>query len=321
MPTFKTTRKKFNLDVFICAAFALLLIVKLTGDFLPFNLVLTVIVVFGLIIFRYLSFDSIILSRLSVINIVSILFLTHVFLAYFVSDSPRYGFRKLYLLYPIVLVGYLYRFYLVKYYNAFGNSIAFIVGATAIAAPLYISPAVVISILTSPVGGRVGLTENTNAIAIATFFAIGLIHLLRFVNIKFSKFAIKNLYSFLKVGILLIPIVVVTVLMFFTGSRGVQLSIILAYLTYFLFQRKRMYYYLWPLGFILTTLIMLPVIVDIQQLIYAITPDWSHLFIDRRFFNEEASNSINIRFELYQTAWQGRAEFKFFLIIFWEWGW
>ncbi len=301
---------KPHLDQVLCLVIALLIVMRYSGDFLPFNLTFVYLIVVSLLGFRFFGFkyfkeEKTYPSFVAIVLFFSLLFIMS--LSVF-TPTPRYALNKLFFIVTFGGIGYIYRFYLAKYYTYFANSLVFwtvlILGTYSIFFP----QDMITQVLENEVGGRLALTENTNPIVVATLFAVGFILLFDKIQLKISRYFVSNLSIQIKNIIFLSMLIAVGMFLFFTGSRGVMLAIIMAIFAFYFFKIK----FAPPLliFFLLLSALAYPFLKNYnsQELVLSVTPKWSHLFILKRFYAERSGESIDIRRLLYAKTWRGFKE-------------
>ena len=217
--------KATYLDSLIIILISLFFNVKFSGDFIPFNITILLLLAVSVIFVRRISFPFFKSSRINLGHISLGLFLLLYIISFAWTNAPNYAFRKLYLFFPILLTAILWGYTWATNYRKFRfiYSIVYVL----ILIYFYLNGGVA-KIQEGLVHGyfRLSLTEDTNAIVIGTFFGFGAINLLSFLSYKHKWNTISITRQAISFGLLLIPILFSIVMLFFTGSKGPMLALV-----------------------------------------------------------------------------------------------
>lgn len=233
--------------------------------------------------------------------------------SYWRTRAPIYGFDKLYVFLPFLVLPVLWGKNWVLSFKKY--RIAYLWIFVIILISFYFTGGLInVKRLIVSTYFRLGIGEGSNPIVIATFLGYGIIianSLLLEKNILNKKPIITIAFK----AFLFILIVFATILMFITGSKGPILAIIAAYIIYYLVTNFNLKLLIvcsmltLISGFILTT-------INIEQTVYEFFPQDLHRFIKGRFFDQSEDGSVGSRLRFINMTFSEFSNKSFFYMLF-----
>ncbi len=297
-----TFRKSiFAKSILLCLV--LLFILRLTGDFLPLNLVYLLVASTGLVlVYRVLYFS---VSRLnkSPIYLGWLLLNVLIIISIAWTHAPQFGVSKLTQLYLFLIIPTLFSLEWLKHYRYFRYLFSVIYVLILLYLVTFQRQTILANLAGEAISVRFGLTENTNSNVIAAMFGFGIINIFSFFKLKLSSEA--TLRQRLRRWSILALILLSIVFMIVAGSKGAILALVLGYVSYFLvinFNLKGMAYT------VLAIVCTIPFFfIDYQALAKQVLPDPLYQYMEYRYFGEDEAQSFSSREMLWTKALSGTA--------------
>lgn len=293
-PSLLSRRAFFYINNFLLALF---FNTKFSGDFLPFSITIILI-----ILFISTNIEMLVLNAYPKITITPIystwvLFSLFYISSYLWTNAPTYGFSKIYLLYSIIIATSAWMGTWARRYQDF----RWVYSVIYIMALIYFYATGGLQRIQEKLAHsyfRLDLTDGTNAIVIGTFFGFGLINLLSFLSFRkhHSRTFILNFFL-LKNAALIIFSIFSIVMMFFTGSKGPLLAVLLSFLLYYGLTNIKIKTFLISTFFLLGFSVLLSSI-DLESISENFFSKEVHTFVVNRFLDDEKSQSVSSRTEL-----------------------
>ncbi len=296
----------FNKSIFIkglLLCLVLLFVLRLTGDFLPLNLVYLLVASTGLVlVYRVLYFS---VSRLNKSPVYWgwILLNILIIISFAWTNAPQFGFSKLTELYLFIIIPTLFSVEWLKNYRYFRYLFSVIYALMLLYLIVFQRQTILANLAGEAISLKFGLTENSNSNVIAAMFGFGIINILSFFQFKLNGYVTlgQRMIRLSILGLVVLSIVFIILV----GSKGAILALVLAYMTYFLvinFNLKGMAY------IVLAVICTIPFLfIDFQALGKQVLPDPLYRYMEYRYFGEDEAQSYSSRKMLWSKALKGTA--------------
>tara|TARA_R100000306_G_scaffold14660_2_gene18243 strand:+ start:8430 stop:9614 length:1185 start_codon:yes stop_codon:yes gene_type:complete len=282
--------------------FSFFIAVKYTGSFLPISLTysLLALLFFGICIFQFS-----ILKKLSKESQFLSLWIVFIFFTLIYSEAFNYGVEKYVVVFSIYFSLFLYVPNMKKDFSKYIKSIFFIFLSISVYLVLFDYSSIQKMVFFGESGGRYRITSDLNSNVISVFFSLGLISSILCTKVFKRGLKIISLFS----------TILFAVLLFFTGSRGALLSVILAFTVFYLVYKFKKTI---KTSFLYLSLIVISLIIGsfIINIAVDFLPTYLDGFINSRYTSEESLASLNARLFLYTLAFQGFSDGNFFDMLF-----
>ena len=293
LPDFSNQKNYFTLIVIWLIG--LLVGTKLAADFLPFDLSIMTAITLAAIILDNLINNRPIKIKTRPVYVVWYAFILLIIASYWWTRAPNYGFKKLFNLFPLVLVPVLWGKQWIKEYATFRTVFSIIFIATIFV--FYYSGGLAdLRRTLASTYFRLRIGEASNPIVVASFLGYGIIFMLSLLAQK-NEFKQLNFVQNIQKIALLGFVIICIVLIFLTGSKGPIVALIGAFLLYYFFKNISIQKVLSTLIFAAVLGILLSII-NVEQIILNLFPKDLHYFLGNRFINTASSNSVSARMDL-----------------------
>lgn len=305
-----------TLDGLIFILISLFFNVKFSGDFIPLSITILLVLAVSIISVRRFIFPFFSIHRITLGHISLGIFLLFYIFSITWTNAPNYAIRKIYLFFPILLLALFWGNSWAMNYRRFRYiySIVYVV----ILVYFYLSGGIS-KIQEQLVFGyfRLNLTEDTNAIVIGTFFGFGAINLLSFFSYRHKWNMVSILKKVSYLVLLIIPIIFSIVMLFFTGSKGPMLALVVSFGGYYFIKEIKSKATIIAFLTIIVLFTITQTISNPQKIVedYVSSVELQQ-FIINRFFNDEENKSVSSRVELIDFTFNEIAQKNPFYIIF-----
>lgn len=293
---------KLKFEYFGLLLIVFFLLVKFTGGFIPIPLTELTLFCIGYGFINVLTSREFKNQFLSPVT----LFLLSLSFSLIWSKAYFYGSSKLFVLIGAYLSLLFLSNIIVKHVKIFNIILSSVFGLVSIYLLVFQADVIRSMVVYGESGGRYRITDELNSNVISVFFSIGLLSSIFSILIIKKRFG-KIIFSVLSLILL--------VFLFFTGSRGALLSLIVsAILCYTLYKTQKFYITIIIILFlgILFWLFSNSFLLMLQ----AFLPSSMSGFIESRFTGDSAVTSIYARQELYNLAIDGFLQGGFNNLLF-----
>lgn len=244
------------------------------------------VILFSILLFNYIFYET---KKIKNINIfaISILFLIYSFISLKWSPSESYGSSKLLIMAPSLLVVFLLPNFILRNILLFQTLIFY----TAIAFIIYIYFSIGVDILLTT-SNRFTIIEDVNPIKLARFFGFTIISSIFFLR------AIKP--TAIPRTLLVVSILLMFLLMLFTGSKGPVFSLVISLIALYLIE-KRIYF-----GFIIFFMVGVLISLILKYLLDFSTAEFFmfrfNIEVDSNYSVESRSTFIEHGFNMFTSS-------------------
>lgn len=294
--------KKKYISRSVIVLFVLIIITRYTAEFLGINLLTLILLTAGYVLLLLLTGKLNLIKFNSWISIVFLIIIIYIPVTLLWTDSIGYGIDKIVLFYSLFSISIIITPIILDEFNDFKKiySLFFFI----VIMLLLFNGALSRITLTLTTGKRFYLEQDAlnSSVTIGNFLGFSIL----LVSSNFKK----NQSSFYRLFLVLL-LVLGTIFLFFTGSRGPLFALICSPIIYSILASGRKSVIIFLLLFLL--LIFFSSVNS--SFIYNITPTSLHSFVDLRYYSEEATGSIAERFDLYNKALKGMFTGNLFEIL------
>ena len=279
---------------------AVLILTRFSGDFLPLNLTLLILVtISGLVSIRYFFPEK--QSKIGLVMGLWIIFNILIILSFVWTNAPKYGFSKLYLLYCLLLIPIIFGKSWVRHHASF-RKIFFYSYVTFLVILFATSGTAIINkLIGTAISVRFGFTDSTNPNVIAVIISFGCITGFSLLNFSKKNFFLrKRNYE----GLLIIFVILLSVIiLFFSGSKGAVLACFGSFLLFFLIKNLTIKGIYLLVGF---GIMILPFFfIDYDALAKTVLSEDLYNFVELRYLDDSKTGSVSSRVEQYTFAFDG----------------